>query len=340
MQMQRWLYGARWRHLYGLCSWYSCICLVVVYMYTYIECKYKSYKDIKHQFEATYHQTNQTNLLLRRQCAHAWLASRGRMEDRARSVWQELTKQHQDLPLAAFAVKASTREQSVRRQTQRARGVQQTRTRLQGARPCLLAPAMPAQLALPATLARSVLPANTKWRREMLRAPTVWRDNIQRRKVPHLTCARRAQRIPTPPRQVMSKSTASATLARLAMTEAHAPSVLPANTKYHREMLRVPTAKRANFQRRSVPHQTNARRVLPTPTPLRQVMSKPTASVMLAHRGRMEDRARRVWREPTKQHQDPPLAVIAGKASTREQSVQQQIQRAQGVQRCRIRWYL
>jgi hypothetical protein len=40
------------------------------------------------------------------------------------------------------------------------------------------------------------------------------------------------------------------------------------------------------------------------------------AFATLGRRGRTEDRARNVWREPTKHRQEPTLAVIAAKAST------------------------
>ena len=67
-------------------------------------------------------------------------------------------------------------------------------------------------------------------------------------------------------------------------------------------------------------------------------MPRLTASVMQALQGRMEeDCARSVLQESTKQQQEPTLAVIAGKASTRQKSVRRRSQHAWIVQRIRTR---
>ena len=97
-------------------------------------------------------------------------------------------------------------------------------------------------------------------------------------------------------------------------------------------------AGKASTRQQSVQRQTGrAHLVKQTQTRQQGAMPRPTASVMQALQGRMEDRARSVRRESTKQQQEPTLAVIAGKASTRQQLVQRQTQRAHLVQRIRTR---
>ena len=97
-----------------------------------------------------------------------------------------------------------------------------------------------------------------------------------------------------------------------------ARSVRRANTKQQQEPTLAVIAGKASTRQQSVQRQTGrAHLVKQTQTRQQGAMPRLTASVMQALQGRMEDRARRVWREPTKQHQDPPLAVIAGKASIR-----------------------
>ena len=90
--------------------------------------------------------------------------------------------------------------------------------------------------------------------------------------------------------------------------------------------LRIP---KVNIQQQWGQRQTQqAQLVQRTPTRLLGALTRPTAHATLEQRAIMGAHAHCVLRESTKQQQEPTLAAIAGKASTRQQQVRRQSQRA------------
>lgn len=125
---------------------------------------------------------------------------------------------------------------------------------------------------------------------------------------------------------------ALATRARRGRTEARARNVLLANTRQSQELSRVLIADRGDTRQQLALHQMPHAQLVQR-TRIRPPGARPWlhAFAKLARRGRTEDRARNVWREPTKHRQEPTLAVIAFPASIQRLSVRQQIRRAWGV---------
>jgi len=153
--------------------------------------------------------------------------------------------------------------------------------------------------------------ANSRLRRGMLHAPTVYKVNTQQYLVPRPMCVKAVRQIPMDQRRATSTQIVLAMLAPRAQMAVCAHSVSRASTKLRREMLRAPTAWQVDIQRRLVPLRMYVKAVPQALLDLRRATSKQTACARRALQAQTADHASSALRVSTKLRQEMLRAPTA-----------------------------